>query len=162
MKNRTPYLKMLNQSDHGQTIIPESVSQYYQQPLYIIIALWCQQQNRWINRNDIAEAFSIPVRRASFQLSYISRRPQNIHFRSQQNILGEAGKRHRCNEIWVEKVITETEKKGTERAPPMDNKSERSVMGAYRSRVGNGMSGNGNIWNILVMMRRENEEGEDE
>lgn len=162
MKNRTPYLKMLNQSDRGQTTIPESVSQYYQQPLYIIIALWCQQQNRWINRNDIAEAFSIPVRRASFQLSYISRRPQNILFRSRQKILDEAGKRHRCNEIWVERVITETERNGAERAPPVDNKSERSVMGAYRSRVGNGMSGNGNIWNILVMMRRENKEGDDE
>ncbi|EBS7634786.1 CaiF/GrlA family transcriptional regulator [Salmonella enterica] len=162
MKNKTPCLKMLNQSKNEQIIIPESVSQYHQQPLYIIIALWCQKQHRWINRNDIAEAFSIPVRRASFQLSYITRRPQNIHFRSRQNIPGEAGKRHRCNEIWVEKVIIDTVRQDSERALPVDNKSERGVMGAYRSRVGNGMSGNGNVWDILIMMRRENEEGEDE
>ncbi|EAW8016990.1 CaiF/GrlA family transcriptional regulator [Salmonella enterica subsp. enterica serovar Thompson] len=70
-----------------QKTIPASVSQYNRQPLYIIIALWCQQQNRWINRNDIAQAFSISVRRASFQLSYITRRQKKIIFRSRVGLI---------------------------------------------------------------------------
>lgn len=149
---------MLNQSNHEATFIPESVSQYYQQPLYIIIALWCKQQNRWINRNDIAQAFCMPVRRASFQLSYITRRPKNILFRSRQQILPVAGRRHPCNEIWVEDVIIEA----MERSPPIDNKAQRGVMGAYRSRVGNGLSHGEDIWHTLVMMRRVKAEEKDD
>lgn len=162
MSHKAPCLKMLHQSNHEATIIPESVSQYNQQPLYIIIALWCQQQKRWINRNDIAGAFHIPVRRASFQLSYITRRPNNILFRFRQQTLSEAGRRQRCNEIWVEKVFIESIGPSTERSPPTETKTQKNVMGAYRSRVGNGMPGSGDIWNILVMMRRANLEGEDE
>ncbi|KAF1366855.1 CaiF/GrlA family transcriptional regulator [Yokenella regensburgei] len=157
-----PYLKKPKQSNHENTIIPKSVSQHYKQPIYIIIALWCQQQNRWINRNDIALAFSMPVRRASFQLSYITRHPQHILFRVRQHTLSEEGKHHLCNEIWVEKVIIESVGQRIKRVPPTGNKSERGTMGAYRSRVGNGMSGTGDIWNILVMMRRVNKKGEDE
>ncbi|EAM2857307.1 CaiF/GrlA family transcriptional regulator [Salmonella enterica] len=159
MFNKGHHLKKTNQSNHENTIIPESVSQYTKQPLYIIIALWCQQQNRWINRNDIALAFSMPVRRASFQLSYITRRPKYIHFRSRQQMSHTEGKRHPCNEIWVEKVLIESEEDSLERAPP---KTERSVMGAYRSRVGNGMSGGQNIWDTLVTMRRAKENGDNE
>lgn len=158
MKNKTPCLKILNQSNHETTIIPESVSQYEQYPLYIIIALWCQQQNRWINRNDIAQAFCMPVRRASFQLSYITRRPQNILFRSRQQILAIAGRRHPCNEIWVEDVMMEA----MERSPPKDSKARRGPMGAYRSRVGNGMSGSDDVWHTLVMMRRVKAGGKDD
>ncbi|EDW6066284.1 CaiF/GrlA family transcriptional regulator [Salmonella enterica subsp. enterica serovar Oslo] len=158
MSHKTPSLKMLKQGNHEATIIPESVSQYNQQPLYIIIALWCQQQKRWINRNDIAGAFYLPVRRASFYLSYITRRPNNILFHVRQRTLSKSGRRQRCNEIWVEKVFIESFVMRTERAPQADNKT---VMGAYRSRVGNAMSGSGDV-NTLVMMRRENAEGEDE
>ncbi|HHR4183561.1 CaiF/GrlA family transcriptional regulator [Citrobacter cronae] len=162
MFNKGQHLKKPNQSNHENTIIPECVSQYTKQPLYIIIALWCQQQNRWINRNDIAQAFSMPVRRASFQLSYITRRPKYIHFRFRQQISPGEGKRHPCNEIWVEKVLIEPEEDSLERAPPKGKKAERGVMGAYRSRVGNGMSGGENIWDTLVTMRRAKEEGKDE
>ncbi|ASD97977.1 CaiF/GrlA family transcriptional regulator [Salmonella enterica] len=159
MNNKGRYLKKPNQSNHENTIIPESVSQYSKQPLYIIIALWCQQQNRWINRNDIAHAFSMPVRRASFQLSYMTRRPKHIHFRSRQQISSGEGKQHLYNEIWVENVIIESQDQSIERAPP---KGERGVMGAYRSRVGNGMSGGANIWDTLITMRRAKKEGDDE
>ncbi len=35
----------------------------------------------WISRNDIAEAFGINLRRASFIITYISRRKEKISFR---------------------------------------------------------------------------------
>ncbi|HAU6732979.1 TPA: CaiF/GrlA family transcriptional regulator [Salmonella enterica subsp. enterica serovar Elisabethville] len=162
MKNKEPFLKKSNQSNHEDTTLPESVSQYYEQPLYIIIALWCQQQNRWISRNDIAQAFSMPVRRASFQLSYITRRANQILFRSRQQKLAREGRRHPSNEIWVEKVLIESVGQGLERAPPSENKAERGAKGAYRSRVGNGMSGGENVWHRLVMMRQSKVEEEDE
>lgn len=57
MKNKEPCQKKPKQSNHERSVIPESVSQYTRQPLYIIIALWCQQQSRWINHNDIAPLF---------------------------------------------------------------------------------------------------------
>lgn len=155
MKNES--LKNIN---YHNAIIPDSVSQYSKQPLYIIIALWCQQQKKWVNRNDIAKAFAMPKRRASFQLSYIISRPNSIHFRSRQQI--QPGMRHPCNEIWVERVMIESVKNKIKKSPPSNAKPRRTIMGSYRSRVGNGMSGNNDIWHTLVMMRNTKMGGEDE
>ncbi|EBH8640466.1 CaiF/GrlA family transcriptional regulator [Salmonella enterica subsp. enterica serovar Thompson] len=140
-----------------QKTIPASVSQYNRQPLYIIIALWCQQQNRWINRNDIAQAFSISVRRASFQLSYITRRQKKIIFRIRRQVISH----HPCNEIWVKNVIMESLSGTTKKTPPLGNKSKPCNMGAYRSRVGNGMSPGENVWHKLVMIRKTEAKEED-
>lgn len=145
------------QSNHENSFIPDSVSQYYQEPLYLIVALWCQQQHRWINRNDIAQAFHMPVRRASFQLSYMTRRPKRIIFRVRQQVQSGV----RCNEVWIDKVIMEPIELDMERSPPSEEKTERGIMGAYRSRVGNGMSGTENIWHALVMMRQAKVEGDE-
>ncbi|EHC6923321.1 TPA: hypothetical protein ACWV6L_004349 [Salmonella enterica subsp. enterica serovar Muenchen] len=49
-----------------------------------------------------------------------------------------------------------------EQSPSKDNKTGRRVMGAYRNRVGNGMSGSGSIWHTLEIIRRSKEEGKDE
>ncbi|EAR5683953.1 CaiF/GrlA family transcriptional regulator [Salmonella enterica] len=151
MNKKTTYSDM-NKS------IPASVSQYYQQPLYIIIALWCKQQNRWINRNDIAQAFSISARRASFQLSYIKNRQKKIIFRTRRKVLSH----HQCHEIWVKEVIIESIDSDTKKNAPYKNNSNRAKMGAYRSRVGNGMSSTDNIWHKLFMMRKLklNEDGD--
>ncbi|ECN5333536.1 CaiF/GrlA family transcriptional regulator [Salmonella enterica subsp. enterica] len=133
-----------------QKTIPTSVSQYNRQPLYIIIALWCQQQNRWINRNNIAQAFSISVRRASFQLSYITRRQKKIIFRTRRQVISH----HPCNEIWVKKVIMESLSEAPKKTPPLGNKSKPCNMRAYHSRVGNGMLSGENVWHKLVIMRK--------
>ncbi|ASD99226.1 TPA: CaiF/GrlA family transcriptional regulator [Salmonella enterica] len=162
MNNKKPYLKTLKQSNHESTIIPESVSQYNDQPLYIIIALWCLQQKRWINRNDIAQAFYMTARRASFQLSYITKKPKRIFFRFRQKEITKKKNRSICNEIWVEKIVTESAGHDMEQSPSKDNKTGRRVMGAYRNRVGNGMSGSGSIWHTLEIIRRSKEEGKDE
>ncbi|ECG1391904.1 TPA_asm: CaiF/GrlA family transcriptional regulator [Salmonella enterica subsp. houtenae serovar 45:g,z51:-] len=148
--------KKLTDNDVQKTI-PASVSQYVRQPLYIIIALWCQQQNRWINRNDIAQAFSISVRRASFQLSYITRRQKKIVFRTRRQVISH----HPCNEIWVKKVILEFPSGTTKKTHPPDNKPKPCNMGAYRSRVGNGMLPGENIWHKLVMIRKTGAKEED-
>ncbi|EMG4445017.1 CaiF/GrlA family transcriptional regulator [Salmonella enterica] len=148
--------KKLTDNDVQKTI-PASVSLYYRQPLYIIIALWCQQQNRWINRNDIAQAFSISVRRASFQLSYITHRQKKIIFRTRRKVISH----HPCNEIWVKKVIMESLSGTTNKMPPPGKKSKPCNMGAYRSRVGNGILPGENIWHKLVIMRRTEAKEED-
>ncbi|WP_079972363.1 CaiF/GrlA family transcriptional regulator [Salmonella enterica] len=140
-----------------QKTIPASVSQYHRQPLYIIIALWCQQQNRWINRNDIAQAFSISVRRASFQLSYITRRQKKIIFRIRRKVTSH----HPCNEIWVKNVIMNPLSGTTKKTPPPVNKSKPCNMGAYRSRVGNGILPGENVWHKLVMIRKTEAKKED-
>ena len=51
--------------------IPVSLIRYYRFPLYLIVALWGQQQQRWIDRNDISSAFKISARRASSVLFYL-------------------------------------------------------------------------------------------
>ncbi|WP_366558936.1 CaiF/GrlA family transcriptional regulator [Salmonella bongori] len=44
---------------------------YANLPFFIIVALWCLHRNTWVNRDDIARAFKLSDRRASFQLSYL-------------------------------------------------------------------------------------------
>ncbi|EME3424930.1 CaiF/GrlA family transcriptional regulator [Salmonella enterica] len=147
--------KSINKDNHKT--IPMSVSQHHRQPLYIVIALWCQQQNRWINRNDIAKAFYISERRASFQLYYITHRQKNkVTFRLRRRIISH----HPCNEIWVKKVIIEYSDDNIRKQSAQDNKSKKRNMSAYRSRVGNGMSSGTEIWKTLIMMRSPPVEGD--
>lgn len=54
------------QTNHDACFIPESVRQYADEPLYIIVAHWCLLQQNWVQRNQIAEAFHITARRASY------------------------------------------------------------------------------------------------
>ncbi|ECO1013929.1 CaiF/GrlA family transcriptional regulator, partial [Salmonella enterica subsp. enterica serovar Newport] len=70
--------KKTTQSNHDPFVIPPSLQQYADEPLYILIALWCQQQNDWVSRMAISEAFGITDRRASFQVSYISRHKKRV------------------------------------------------------------------------------------
>ncbi|HFW3088364.1 TPA: CaiF/GrlA family transcriptional regulator [Salmonella enterica subsp. enterica serovar Reading] len=51
------------QSNHDTFVIPPSLQQYADEPLYILIALWAQQQNDWVSRTDISETFGINDRR---------------------------------------------------------------------------------------------------
>ncbi|EKB5404015.1 CaiF/GrlA family transcriptional regulator [Salmonella enterica] len=66
------------QSNHDPFVIPPSLQQYADEPLYILVALWCRQQNDWVSRMAISEAFGITDRRASFQVSYISRHKKRV------------------------------------------------------------------------------------
>lgn len=66
--------KEVKQSNHDVYTIPPCMAPWADEPLYLVVARWGLQQKRWISRNDIAAVFHIPDRRASFQLSYISRK----------------------------------------------------------------------------------------
>lgn len=70
--------KKTSQRNHDTFIIPPSLQKYADEPLYILIALWAQQRGDWISRIDISETFGITDRRASFQVSYISRQNKRI------------------------------------------------------------------------------------
>ncbi|EDV1005847.1 CaiF/GrlA family transcriptional regulator [Salmonella enterica subsp. enterica] len=62
---------MTKQNNHEGRHLPEGMEIYANQPFFIIIALWCLHRNTWVNRNDIARAFKLSDRKASFQLSYL-------------------------------------------------------------------------------------------
>ncbi|HGG6757136.1 TPA: CaiF/GrlA family transcriptional regulator [Salmonella enterica subsp. enterica serovar Java] len=70
--------KKTSQRNHDTFIIPPSLQQYADEPLYILVALWAREKNDWVSRIDISEAFGIADRRASFQVSYISRQNKRI------------------------------------------------------------------------------------
>ncbi|MFS8695064.1 CaiF/GrlA family transcriptional regulator, partial [Salmonella enterica] len=59
------------QTNHDACFIPVSVRQYAGEPLYIIVAHWCLLQQNWVQRNQIAEAFHITARRASYLIAYL-------------------------------------------------------------------------------------------
>lgn len=67
--------KKTTQSNHDMLVIPPSLQQYADEPLYILIVLLAQQRDDWVSRT---ETFSINDRRASFQVSYISRRNRRV------------------------------------------------------------------------------------
>ncbi|EEQ6849341.1 type III secretion system LEE transcriptional regulator GrlA, partial [Escherichia coli] len=47
---------MGSKNKNGDYVIPDSVKNYDGEPLYILVSLWCKLQEKWISRNDIAEA----------------------------------------------------------------------------------------------------------
>lgn len=62
---------MTKQNNHKGYYLPEGMEIYANLPFFIIVALWCLHRNTWVNRDDIARAFKLSDRRASFQLSYL-------------------------------------------------------------------------------------------
>ncbi|HCL5272328.1 TPA: CaiF/GrlA family transcriptional regulator [Salmonella enterica] len=66
------------QSNHDVCVVPEDVSAHEGRPLYVLVALWCLKQGGWVNRSQIAEAFGISERSATFQLTYLSRKRTQI------------------------------------------------------------------------------------
>ncbi|HFG2502397.1 TPA: CaiF/GrlA family transcriptional regulator [Salmonella enterica] len=62
---------MTKQNNHEGRYLPEGMEIYANWPFFIIVALWCLHRNTWVNRNDIARAFKLSDRKASFQLSYL-------------------------------------------------------------------------------------------
>ncbi|WP_380182453.1 CaiF/GrlA family transcriptional regulator [Kalamiella sp. sgz302252] len=70
--------KAVKQRNHDGANVPPSLQEYADQPLYVLIAMWCMQQNDWVDREQISDAFAITERRASFQISYILRHAERI------------------------------------------------------------------------------------
>lgn len=102
-KKRQGIAKIVAQSNHDGGRIPEELSEYADRPLYILIALWCWRQKKWLGRKQISAAFAITERRASFQISYIVRKTEIV--RCQTRKIKAEGSRHLCHEIFIEHVF---------------------------------------------------------
>ncbi|MGT2517753.1 CaiF/GrlA family transcriptional regulator, partial [Salmonella enterica] len=66
------------QTNHDACFIPECVRQYAGEPLYIIVAYWCMNQQDWVRRNQISEAFHITARRASYLIAYLRNKASRV------------------------------------------------------------------------------------
>lgn len=94
--------KIVKQSNHDGGRIPDELSEHADQPLYVLIALWGMMQKTWIGHKQISSAFAITERRASFQLSYILRKPDVIICQTRK--VKVQGARRLCHQIKVEEV----------------------------------------------------------
>lgn len=75
------------QTSHDVCFIPECVRKYNGEPLYILVAHWCQILKGWIQRNQIAKAFHIPPRRASYLMAYLSNKSRRVTCESREALM---------------------------------------------------------------------------
>ncbi|ECX5674583.1 CaiF/GrlA family transcriptional regulator [Salmonella enterica subsp. enterica serovar Newport] len=132
-----------SQSNHEPCFIPESVRQYKNEPLYILVAWWCHQQQNWLRRSQIAEAFHIPLRRASYLMAYLRNKTKRVTCESREALIANNVYRY---EIFVTRVM-----------PPFSRKKETSASTPRRtrSRIGNADTSRVNmLWNQLSSQRR--------
>ncbi|HFJ1309836.1 TPA: CaiF/GrlA family transcriptional regulator [Salmonella enterica] len=131
------------QTNHDACFIPESVRQYHDEPLYIIVAHWCMQQQDWVQRNQISEAFHIPVSRASYLMSYLRSKTSRVVFSCRKEVLTNKALRY---EIYVTQVLE----------PPVSVKRKRAIRShVSRRSVGNASTSQANkLWNQLCLERR--------
>lgn len=91
-QKKTPLRKVVAQRNHDSAKVPVELREFIDQPLYVIIALWCHRQSDWIDRQQISDVFAITPRRASFQLSYILRQEKIINASSRKVRASESGR----------------------------------------------------------------------
>lgn len=94
--------KSVQQSNHDGGRIPSGLDQYAGQPLYMLIALWCWKQKKWVDHKTISTVFGITERRASFQLSYLTQKSDCIQLQVRK--VKAEGAQRICREIWVQRV----------------------------------------------------------
>ncbi|EIK1296373.1 CaiF/GrlA family transcriptional regulator, partial [Salmonella enterica] len=103
-------------------------------------------------RNDIAAVFHIPDRRASFQLSYISRKKERVACRTRY-VSAEGGGRQRV-EIFIDHVLPTPDENQTHVPPRRRNVPPKQAGPTLRG-VGSGMAGNTGLWEKLLKGCRE-------
>ncbi|ENE8569052.1 CaiF/GrlA family transcriptional regulator [Salmonella enterica] len=146
-----------SQSNHESCFIPECVRQYKDEPLYIIVAWWCLYQQGWVHRQQIAEAFRIPGRRASYLIAYLRNKATRVVCYTREVMLVNNIRRY---EIHVTQVMNSRPRQMTGCHPG----SRRT-----RQRVGNAASLQAiSLWNQIhadrTMSHDDNDmkEGDDE
>ncbi|EEN7521763.1 CaiF/GrlA family transcriptional regulator [Salmonella enterica] len=149
--------KKVKQRNHNIYTIPPGMEAWADEPLYLVVARWGQQQKRWINRNDIVTVFHIPERQASFQLSYISRKKERVVCRTRYVTAENCGRQR--IEIFVDHILPEPEER-TLPVPPRRQNIPAKQAGATSRRVGSGMVGNIGLWEQLLKGCREEREDE--
>lgn len=118
------------QSNHDGCCLPEGLSAWRDEPLYLLVARWCRMQKGWVGRKDIALAFQITERRASFQVSYLTRKPDII--RCDVRRVRNEGSPNNSYELWVHDVCIPAGGAAEERKA-----ADRKNAGIRRQRVGN-------------------------
>ncbi|EAO8184562.1 CaiF/GrlA family transcriptional regulator [Salmonella enterica] len=73
-KNR----RVPHQRNHEVCLVPAGLEAWADKPLYILVALWCMRRGGWVSRRDIAQAFGISERGATFQLTYLARKKEQV------------------------------------------------------------------------------------
>lgn len=117
------------QSNHEGCHIPRGMEGYADQPVYIIVALWCLNNKIWVNRKDIARAFKLSERKASFHLSYLMKKRHVID--SEVRRVKSEGSPTTCYEIRVTAV-------SLDKTVPGENRPTPGVSGSVRKfQVGN-------------------------
>lgn len=144
-----------SQINHDIYFIPESVRQYADEPLYILVAWWCLQQQDWLRRHQIAETFHITLRRASYLMAYLRSKTKRVKCETREALMANNVYRY---EIMVTQVLPAvSRKKGSPSSPRRT-----------RSRIGNADTSQLNmLWNQLSNQRRamdsdHKEENEDD
>ncbi|ECE0740261.1 hypothetical protein DLN99_23240 [Salmonella enterica] len=66
------------QRNHESCLIPEGLEAWVDRPLYILVAHWCRLQGNWVSRRDIAQAFGISESSATFQLTYLAKKKDQV------------------------------------------------------------------------------------
>ncbi|MDM2770111.1 CaiF/GrlA family transcriptional regulator [Citrobacter sp. Cpo147] len=132
-----------SQTNHEICFIPECVRQYRGEPLYILVAHWCRLQKDWVQRNQIAEAFHITARRASYLISYLRNKAGRIDCEYRKSVL-------------VNKVSHYEIRISTIREYPLKEKKRRARGPTItRMKVGNSdIIQAGELWNLLCKQRR--------
>lgn len=133
------------QSNHDSFVIPPSLQKHADEPLYILIALWCREQNNWISRMAISDAFGITDRRASFQVSYISRHKKRVD--SEVRVVRTSSSQRFYHELKVKSVVLTQD---AEKTIPARTKKET----VKRSKVGNATPELRNMLHSLMCSRR--------
>lgn len=118
--------KNVTQNNHEGCVLPPGLTGDINEPLYLLIAKWCLQQQAWVGRKLIAQAFQISERRASFQISYLTRKPHLI--RCELRRVKNDVARNSSYEVWVHGIDNNALP-----AQPIAPKAR----GARRSKVGN-------------------------
>lgn len=153
-----PVRKRGCQSNYDEYIVPPGMEEWAGDPLYLLVARWCMQQQRWVTRRDIETAFHLQSRRAAFQMTYISRKKARIVCRTRY-CNNECGGRQ-YTEIRVKDILPPD---GDGKPPVMRGARKKSgrrqgEMPQHRQ-VGNGISGHGCLWeNLLKRARRDGDE----
>lgn len=137
-----------SQSNHDEYVVPASVESWADEPLYMLVSRWCMQQNRWLTINDISEAFHMPLRRASYQLAYISRKKNRIVCKTRYVMNGES--RHPRSEIWVERVIDTSPEVGTVVSERTKTELTGHSVSHAKKGVGSGMAENAGLWERML------------
>ncbi|ELL2068063.1 CaiF/GrlA family transcriptional regulator, partial [Salmonella enterica] len=66
------------QRNHDAFVVPSGLEAWADRPLYILVALWCMRRGGRGSRRAIAQAFGISERGATYQLTYLVRKGEQV------------------------------------------------------------------------------------